>query len=85
MKKFSDFLPLNKREFKGMENNAFRYLERRYSKTQNLQEVMKDALAAVQDSLSKEEFSLMEKAAKALDLALFIQFFAKGLTQPERV
>jgi hypothetical protein len=85
MKKLSDFLPGGHCQFHGIARSAYNYLERRFAKTQDLQEVMGDAMMAVEEHLTKEELTLMEKAKKALDVSLFIQLMAKGLMRPEPV
>lgn len=77
VKKLSECLDLAKREgLRRDEAIAFRYLEKNYSKTQDLTETMNEAMETFDDCLSPDERSLLGKAAKALDLSLFIQLLS---------
>jgi hypothetical protein len=77
VKKLSTCLDLAKRE--GLQKDeaiAFRYLEKNFIKTQNLTATMNQAMEMFDDCLSPDERSLLDKAAKALDLSLFIQLLS---------
>jgi hypothetical protein len=77
VKKLTAYLDLAKREgLRKDEAIAFRYLEKTFSKTQNLTETMNEAMETFDDCFSPDERSLLGKAIKALDLSLFIQLLS---------